>query len=92
MVARILERILGLLTSDHLRCLFSDICIRQIHPPLLIAVADILLGLLDPQPDDLLDVIRLSLHNLLPPIERDGVIMNAVFLIGVLLTVVIKDA
>jgi hypothetical protein len=72
--------------------LFSDICIRQIHPPLLIAVADILLGLLDPQPDDLLDVIRLSLHNLLPPIERDGVIMNAVFLIGVLLTVVIKDA
>jgi len=72
--------------------LLSDICIRQIHPPLLIAVADILLGLLDPQPDDLLDVIRLSLHNLLPPIERDGVIMNAVFLIGVLLTVVIKDA
>jgi hypothetical protein len=72
--------------------LFSNICFRQIHPPILIAVADILLGLLDPQPDDLLDILGLSLHNLLPPIKRDGVIMNAVFLIRVLLTVVIKDA
>lgn len=53
------------------------------------AVTNILLGLLDPQPDDFLDILRLLLHYLFPPIKRDRVIVNAVLLIRVLLTVVI---
>ena len=89
LVAWILKWILSFIANDSLPTRLSIIAGGYIHPHALKAVLNIHLGLHDPQPDELLDILRLHLHNSLPPIKRYRVILNAVLLIWVLLTLVI---